>query len=57
MTLYDNLGGECLGRLVDSFYEQVLADPVLSLHYQDYDLAKVNKGQRTFLKMVLIRPI
>lgn len=57
MTLYDNLGGDCLGRLVDSFYEQVLADPVLSLHYQDYDLAKVNKGQRTFLKMVLIRPI
>lgn len=54
MTLFDNVGGQCLGKVVDKFYEQVLGNPKLAVHFEGYDVTKVNKGQRTFLTMVLI---
>lgn len=53
MTILDKIGGAAvLHKVVDKFYELVLADPKLAPHFKGFDIPKVKAGQEAFLTMV-----
>ena len=48
VTLYERIGGEAtVARMMDSFYERVLADPELAPFFAGVSLQKVRSMQRT----------
>lgn len=58
MTLYDRIGGEpALDRIVDRFYNTVLADPELAPFFRNSSMDKVRCMQREFLGAMLGGPI
>jgi hemoglobin len=53
MTIFDKLGGaDALHKVVDKFYELLLADAHLAPHFKGFDIAKVKQGQVEFLTEV-----
>ena len=50
MALYEELGGdEAITMAPDRFYEKVLADPSMSIYFEDVDVDQVKRHQRAFL--------
>lgn len=48
-TLYERIGGEAgIKGMVDSFYERVLADPVLASYFKDVPMDRQIRMQRQF---------
>lgn len=57
VTLYDRIGGEAtVARLMDSFYERVLADPELVLFFAGVSMQKVRSMQKLFFCAALDGP-
>lgn len=57
-TLYDRIGGEDgVTRLVDSFYDRVLADPQLRPFFEDTPMEKLRRMQRQFFTAALGGPV
>ena len=57
-TIYDRIGGEeTIGKLVDSFYTKVLADPELKSYFKHAPLDKLNRMQRAFFAAATGGPI
>jgi hemoglobin len=56
-SLYERVGGkEALGRLVDSFYDAVVADPELAPFFRGARMDKLRTMQREFLAAALGGP-
>jgi hemoglobin len=56
-TLYDRIGGEAtVTRLMDSFYERVLADPELAPFFREVSIQKVRSMQTLFFCAALDGP-
>lgn len=54
MSLYDQLGGDAaITAALDRFYDKVLADPAVSLFFDDVDVDRVKRHQAAFLAMAL----
>lgn len=49
-TVYELIGPEGFGRLIDAFYRRVAADPVLRPMYPEDDLAPAARRLRLFLE-------
>lgn len=57
MALYEELGGdEAITVALDRFYEKVLADPKVSIYFEDVDVDRVKRHQRAFLAMAFGGP-
>jgi hemoglobin len=57
-TLYERAGGEAgITRLVDSFYQRVLADPELSPFFAHVPMAKLHRMQVEFFTSALNGPL
>ena len=57
VTLYERIGGEAtVTRLMDSFYERVLADPELAPFFAGVSLQKVRSMQTLFFCAALDGP-
>ncbi len=57
-SIYDRIGGEeGIARLVDSFYEKVLADQELKAYFDHVPMAKLQRMQREFFAMATGGPI
>ena len=57
-TLYDRIGGEAaVARLLDEFYERVLADPVLAPFFAETSMDRLRAMQREFFATALDGPI
>ena len=53
-SLFARLGGKAaVEKVVDSFYERILADPLLSPFFEDSDMEQQRRHQTTFLSMLL----
>ncbi len=58
MSLYDRVGGEeTITRLVDAFYERVLADEELAPFFSGTSMDKQRRMQREFFAVALGGPI
>ena len=56
-TLYERLGGpEGVGRLIDRFYEKVVADPELAPYFAHASLDRIRAMQREFFAAALGGP-
>ncbi|REE56294.1 hemoglobin [Paenibacillus taihuensis] len=56
-TLYDKFGGEdTIGKVVDYFYELVLADNTVNHFFKDTDMEKQRKHQTKFISFALGGP-
>ncbi|KIL40682.1 globin [Gordoniibacillus kamchatkensis] len=56
-TLYETLGGEgTIGKVVDYFYELILADPTVSKFFENTDMEKQRKHQTKFISFALGGP-
>ncbi len=56
--LFDALGGaENVAKIVDSMYDKVLADPVLSPFFASVDLGRLRKMQFEFIASALGGPV
>ncbi len=56
-TLYDRIGGEAaVSRLIDRFYERVLADPELAPFFASTSMDTLRRMQREFLGKALDGP-
>jgi len=57
-SIYDRIGGEAgIERLVDSFYEKVLADGELKVHFEKASMDKLKRMQREFFAMATGGPV
>ncbi len=57
-SLYERIGGEeAISGLVDVFYDQVTADPVLSSYFQNVPIDRLRKMQREFFGAATGGPI
>ena len=57
-SLYDRVGGETgITRLVDSFYQRVLADPELSPFFAHIPMEKLHRMQVEFFSSALGGPL
>ncbi len=53
-TLYERVGGEQgIARLIDAFYDRVLADPELAVFFQDTAMDTLRHMQREFFAAAL----
>lgn len=51
-SIYDRIGGEeGIEKLINSFYERVLKDPVLSPYFENVPMEKLVRMQREFFAM------
>jgi hemoglobin len=58
MTLYDRIGGAAaLEKIVDRFYDRVLADPELAPFFEHSSMDKLRGMQREFLGAMLGGPM
>ena len=58
VTLYDRIGGEAaVARMMDSFYERVLADPELAPFFARVSMEKVRSMQTLFFCTALDGPL
>lgn len=56
-TLYEKLGGqEAIAQVVDTFYELVLADPVVNHFFAHTDMEKQRQHQTKFISYALGGP-
>ncbi|MDN4075623.1 group I truncated hemoglobin [Fictibacillus terranigra] len=56
-SLYEKLGGrDSIEKVVDSFYEKVLADPVVNHFFEHTNMDKQRKHQTKFLSYALGGP-
>lgn len=56
-TLYDRIGGAgALARLIDEFYDRVLADPELAPFFAETSMDKQRRMQREFFAAALDGP-
>ncbi|MDD9267355.1 group 1 truncated hemoglobin [Paenibacillus sp. GCM10023248] len=56
-TLYDKLGGEqAIGKVVDYFYELILADDTINDFFKNTDMEKQRKHQTKFISFALGGP-
>ena len=56
-TLYEKLGGEeSIGKIVDYFYELVLADDTVNQFFKNTDMEKQRKHQTKFFSFALGGP-
>jgi hemoglobin len=52
-TLYERLGGkEAIGQVVESFYDKVLADPVVNHFFKGTDMKKQIRHQTLFMSWI-----
>lgn len=52
MTIYQELGGgEAIQTALDVFYEKVMADPRVSVYFDDVDVDRVKVKQKAFLTL------
>lgn len=52
-TLYEQLGGkEGIKKVVDRFYDKVLADPIIKDFFRDTDMEKQRRHQTLFISWV-----
>jgi hemoglobin len=57
-TLYDRIGGEeGISRLIEVFYERVLADPELGPFFEKTDASKLRAMQKEFFSEALGGPL
>ncbi len=57
ITLYEKLGGEtAIGKVVDYFYELVLADETVNSFFKETDMEKQRKHQTKFISFALGGP-
>lgn len=57
-TIYDRIGGaETIAKLVESFYEKVLADPELSYFFEKAPMGKLLAMQKEFFSAATGGPI
>jgi hemoglobin len=57
-TLYTRIGGERgIARLMDAFYDRVLADPLLRPFFEDVPMATLRHMQREFFAAALGGPV
>lgn len=57
MALYHDLGGDAaIALALDRFYDKVLADPQVSVYFEQVDVARVKAGQQDFLAMAFGGP-
>lgn len=55
--LYERIGGEeAIARIVDRFYDRVLADPQLAPFFRATSMDKLRRMQREFFAAVLVGP-
>lgn len=53
-TLFEKVGGQAaIDQVVDSFYEKVLADPVVNGYFKNTDMAKQRRHQAAFIGYAL----
>lgn len=51
-SIYDRIGGEDgIAQLVESFYERILKDPILSPFFKEVPMDKLERMQREFFAM------
>ncbi|CAM3816494.1 group I truncated hemoglobin [Mesobacillus zeae] len=56
-NLYEKIGGqEAVSKVVDVFYEKVLADPTVNTFFTDTDMEKQRRHQSLFISWVLGGP-
>lgn len=56
-NLYERLGGQdAIGKVVDVFYEKVLADETVSHFFKDTDMEKQRRHQSLFISWVIGGP-
>ena len=56
-TLYETIGGEpTIEKLVDAFYQHVLADPMLSPFFKSTSMGKLRTMQKAFFTIALGGP-
>lgn len=56
-TLYEKLGGEdSIGKVVDEFYQRVLADDTVNQYFENTDMDKQREHQTKFLSFALGGP-
>lgn len=56
-TLYEKIGGEkTIDKLVDAFYDRVLADPLLSPFFANTSMEKQQRMQKAFFSLALGGP-
>ena len=52
-TLYEKLGGEAaINAVVDRFYDNMAADPIVKHFYENINLAKLRCRQKQFITLV-----
>lgn len=57
-TIYERIGGEeTIAKLVDKFYEKVIADPELKFYFEHVPMGKLQKMQREFFSVATGGPI
>ena len=57
-TLFERLGGEqAIVKLIDDFYDRVLADPELGPFFKNASMDKLRRMQREFFSAALDGPI
>ncbi|MEX2578172.1 MAG: group 1 truncated hemoglobin [Verrucomicrobiales bacterium] len=57
-SIYKRIGGsETISKLVDSFYEKVLADPELKFYFEHVPMDKLRRMQREFFSTATGGPI
>lgn len=57
-SLYEKLGGrDSIEKVVDRFYEKVLADPIVNHFFEHTNMDKQRKHQTKFLSYALEDPI
>lgn len=56
-TLYDRLGGQdAISKVVDVFYEKVLADETVNKFFEETDMEKQRRHQSLFISWALGGP-
>jgi len=56
-TLYEKIGGaETIAKLVDAFYQRVLADPMIASFFENTSMDKQREMQKAFFTLALGGP-
>lgn len=57
MSVFDNIGGDpAVAAAVDSFYDRMLADPLIAPWFDGMDVESIKSHQRAFLTVALGGP-
>jgi hemoglobin len=57
MSIYDDIGGaDAVSAAVDEFYRRVLGDPELAGYFEDVDINRLRRHQRSFIAAAIGGP-